>query len=273
MISSSFFRRFQPRSSTSFFRCGRFSSSSPDALIKDPYPHGHPDEKTVVVYGRPTTRVEKVLYILEELNVPYTRVHFVSPPPAYFSEINPMLLVPAIRDGSSVTMEGSNAICAYLAHKYGSMGMFPEDSLVLGRALQWSEFMEGYLATPRLNHVFHAVINKAYPPSLNRPGCPTDAEIDKSVTATVAAMKILDAHLSNQNSSINNGGSSGSSAFIADPGTFTFADAVAGPWVYKWYLHADEFGPRLAHGRFGAVARYFDRLAERPAFQRVVLKR
>jgi glutathione S-transferase len=239
-----------------------------NARAKDPFPNGHPKSGTVVVYGRPTTRVEKVMYILEELNVPYERVHFISPPPDYFEDINPAKLVPAIRDGQ-VVMDGSNSICAYLAHKYGQhLGIFPSNSLLVGKAIQWSEFVEGYLATPRLNHVFHAVVNKAYPPSLAKKGCPTDEEIEKSITATVDAMRILDSHIKNQMVLSNSRG-----IFVADSNTFTFADAAAAPWVHKWYSHADDFDPRLSRSKFGAVTQYYDLLSERPAFARGILYR
>lgn len=228
---------------------------------EDPFPQGHPEK--VVVYGRRTTRVEKVLFILEELNVSYERVHFLSPPPAYFDQVNPMRLVPAIRDGPFV-LDGSNSICAYLAHKYGQkLGMYPVDSFALGRACQMSDFVEGYLATPRLNHVYHAIVNKSYPPSLAKPGCPSDEEIESSITATMAAMKILNAYFKTQCDLSSTG-----RPYIASPSHFTFADAAAGPWIHKWYLHANDFGPKLGHKEFEAVAKYYELLAERPAFSR-----
>lgn len=196
--------------------------------------------------------------------MPYTRDHFVSPPPDYFTAVNPMKLVPAIRDGP-MTLNGSNAICVYLAHKYGkTLGLFPNNSESVGLAFQWAEFIEGYLATPRLNHVYHAQINKAYPPSLNKPGCcPTDEEIQNAVNATEAALKILDVHLSSVQSDHK--------SFIASTKDLTFADAVAAPWIHKWHVHAHHYSTSLSHDKFPAIARYYEVLKSRPSFSKGIL--
>ena len=241
------------------------SSAVPSGREVDPYPTGHPDKETIVVYGRPTTRVEKVLFMLEELCLPYTRVHFESPPPAYIVDINPTKLVPAIRDGP-VTIHGSNSICVYLAHKHGQQnGMFPSCSIALGLAFQWSEYTEGYLATPRLNHVYHACVNKAYPPSLAKPGCPSDKETEDNINATAAALRILDDHIARAELQ--------QQPFIALTTTLTFADAVAAPWLHKWYVHAEEYGPKLSREQFPAVSRYYERLSARASFHRGILYR
>lgn len=248
--------------------CRAFSSST---VPSDPYSHGLPDR--VVVYGRTTSRVQKVLYILEELQVPCERVVLPSPAPSFFKDnVNPLGLVPAIRDGD-VTLADSNAICAYLAHKYGREGGFyPPDSAGVGRALQWSDFIENYLATPRLNIVFHALINNQYPPSFRRPGRPSDDEIEQAIDATVHAFSILDRHLSRSTPAGRDTAPS-PSTFIGGQGGFSFADAVAAPWLHRWHFHASvgEFGPNLAPEKFQSVQRYHHLLEARPAFQTAIL--
>lgn len=234
-------------------------------VLKDPFPLGKLDR--VIVYGRPTSRVQKVTFLLEEMQVPYERVDLPSPPPEYLKEINPLGLVPAIRDGATI-LDGSNAICAYLSHKHcRSRGFYPTDSLSLGRAVKWGEFIEYHLASPRLNVVFHAAINNMYPPSFQRPGCPNEEELQGHVAATAAALEVLNAHLASSRAELGNG------SFLANTNTFTFADAIAAPWLHKWYVHASEgtFGPSLAPERFEAVLSYYQQLAARPAFQKEIV--
>mmetsp|Transcript_3750 Transcript_3750/g.6384 ORF Transcript_3750/g.6384 Transcript_3750/m.6384 type:complete len:281 (+) Transcript_3750:15-857(+) len=236
----------------------------------DPYPHGLPDR--VVVYGRTTSRVQKVLYMLEELRVPCERVFLQSPAPAFFKDdVNPLGLVPAIRD-QDVILADSNAICAYLAHKYGrDDGFYPADAAGVGKALQWSDFIENYLATPRFNIVFHALINNQYPPSFRRPGRPSDEEIDQAIDATVHAFGILDRHLSCSAAAGRDMDST--PTFIDGQEHFSFADAVAAPWLHRWHCHASvgEFGQKLAPERFKSVLRYHRLLEARPAFQSAIL--
>ena len=241
---------------------------------KDPFPRGHSTAGHVIVYGRGTTRVQKVTYLLEELQIPNERVIFPSPAPAYLKDISPLGLVPAIRDGP-ISLDGSNAICAYLAHKYGrDRGFFPEDSLAVGRAFQWGDYMENYLASPRLNMVYHALINKAFPPSFKKDGCPSDEDIERHIDATVQALLLLDAHLFHTLGQEHNHTSTSSApSFIAATNKFTFADAIAAPWLHRWYEFAviGDFGPRLAPRHFSSVVHYYDRLAARPAFERAIL--
>jgi glutathione S-transferase len=246
--------------------------STAAAADRDPFPNGL-NEK-IVVYGRVTTRVEKVLYMLEELQLPFERVELPSPPPSYYKrKVNPLGLVPSIRDGAA-TLEGSNAICAYLAHKHGgALGCFPEDSAEVGRALQWGDFVENYLATPRLNVVYHGFINKQFPPSFKREGCPSPEEMEGHIDATVQALSILERHLTSAGRPHDKNQCGSSSSFIATPDSFTFADAIAAPWLHRWHQHAvtGDFGTKLRPENFDGVMRYYNMLALRPAFQRVLL--
>lgn len=245
------------------------------AAPKDPFPLGHATSGHIVVYGRSTSRVQKVTYLLEELQVPNERVILPSPAPAYLKEISPLGLVPAVRDGP-LFLDGSNAICAYLAHKYGrDRGFFPEDSLAIAKAFHWGDYIENYLASPRLNLVYHGLINKTYPPSFNKQGCPSDAEMEGHIDATVQAMLHLDTHLCHAHGQDRSNIISSTTTFIATTDAFTFADAIAAPWLHRWYEFAatGDYGPRLTPGHFDSVMRYYDHLAARPAFQTAILNR
>ena len=219
------------------------------------------------MYGRTTTRVQKVTYLIEELQVPHERVILPSPAPSFYLETFPLGLVPAIRDGF-ITLDGSNAICAYLAHKYNDRGFFPQKHVEVGRAFQWGDYIENYLATPRLNVVYHGMINKTYPPSFKRPGCPNDEEMDRHVDETVKALLLLDSYLSSSDKRTDN-----IECLYLIGNKFSFADAIAAPWIHRWFEYANtgEFGPRLMPKNFDSVMRYYDCLSSRPAFQRAIL--
>ena len=92
------------------------------------------------VYGHPQTRTFRVLWMLEELGVPYENEPLrgaETRKPDYLA-INPNGHVPAIQDGDFVLWE-SMAINLYLASKYGrEKGIWPASLEDQGRATQWS---------------------------------------------------------------------------------------------------------------------------------------
>jgi glutathione S-transferase len=92
------------------------------------------------VYGHPQTRSFRVLWMVEELGIPYEHEPLRGPEtrkPEYL-RINPNGHVPAIQDGDVVLWE-SMAINLYLASKYGrEKGLWPASPEDQGRAIQWS---------------------------------------------------------------------------------------------------------------------------------------
>lgn len=100
----------------------------------------------ITVWGRRNSvNVQKVLWALEELDVPYARENvggsFGGNHDADFLAMNPMGLVPVIRDGD-VTMFESNAIVRYLAARYRSGLLRPADHKGLAMAEQWMEWAQ-----------------------------------------------------------------------------------------------------------------------------------
>ena len=100
----------------------------------------------ITVWGRRNSvNVQKVLWALEELDVPYTREnvggHFGGNRDADFLAMNPMGLVPVIRDGD-VTMFESNAIVRYLAARFRSGVLRPDEHRSLAMAEQWMDWQQ-----------------------------------------------------------------------------------------------------------------------------------
>lgn len=113
----------------------------------------------ITLWGRRNSvNVQKVLWALEELDVPYTRENvggsFGGNKDADFLAMNPMGLVPVIRDGD-VTMFESNAIVRYLAARYRAGVLRPADHQGLAMAEQWMEWAQvnfaPHVATLQMN--------------------------------------------------------------------------------------------------------------------------
>lgn len=221
---------------------------------------GTADEPGVVVYGRPTVRVQKVYNILQELDIPYIKVNFSSPPPEwYLTTIHAtgLSLVPSIRDSTGLTLSDSNSICTHLAYKYRDKGLWPDNPAHVGQALMWADFIENFWATPRFNPVFHACVNGIYPPSTGKPGKPSDEEISAATQKSVDCLLILEEHLRRQDEK--------KEPFLISE-KFTFVDALTAPWLYRWVVNASAFDKTLSPSQFAFISRYYDRLSARPAF-------
>ncbi len=102
------------------------------------------------LYWSPRTRASRLVWMLEELQVPYDRVTIDIQDAAAradpeFRAASPMGKVPALEDGE-VRMADSAAICIYLADKYPAAGLAPAiDHPTRGRYLYWMVFTPGVI--------------------------------------------------------------------------------------------------------------------------------
>ncbi len=100
------------------------------------------------LYWCPQTRSSRVVWMLEELGLPYERVLVNLREPGGgavpgFAEASPMGKVPALEDGD-VRVADSAAICVYLADRYGAGRLAPApDAAARGRFLYWMFFSPG----------------------------------------------------------------------------------------------------------------------------------
>jgi len=105
------------------------------------------------VWGRNnSSNVRKVLWCVEELAVPYSRIEAggafgVVDSPEYRA-LNPNGRVPMIEDDGFVLWE-SNAIVRYLAAQYGSdTSFYPADAKVRAQADKWMDWTTASFAGP-----------------------------------------------------------------------------------------------------------------------------
>lgn len=204
--------------------------------------------------------------MLQELDIPYIKVNFSSPPPEWYLatiQATGLSLIPSIRDCTGLTLSDSNSICIYLAHKYRDKGLWSKNPVHVGQALMWAgelkntrnlnargihsdtnytlfsylivthplrrarpDFVENYWATPRFNPVFHACVNGIYPPSTGKPGKPSDEEIASATKKSVDCLLILEEHLKRQSEMEQ-------SYLVSEK--FTFVDALTAPWLHREY--------------------------------------
>ena len=195
------------------------------------------------VLGRKTSiNVQKVMWLIEEMNVDVERVDIGGPfggdkTPEYLAK-NPNGLVPILEDGGFIVWE-SHAIVRYLSEKYGRAPWSPSGSA--GRAVA-SQWMDWYLTKlhPPMTVIFMALLRTA----------PVDRDMDAVDTAVEQAGQmwaLLDKQLETGDYLTGN-----------EP---TIADIPVGCSVSRWYA-MDVDRPSLPN-----LEAWHDKLKERPAYQ------
>ena len=97
----------------------------------------------ITVHHLENSRSQRILWLLEELGVPYEIERYARDPgtslaPAELTAIHPLGKSPIISDGDTVVAE-SGAIIEYLVHKYGDGRLVPADGTP--EKLQYTYFM------------------------------------------------------------------------------------------------------------------------------------
>ncbi len=201
----------------------------------------------ITVYGRATSsNVQIVMWTLAELGVPHERldyghVHGGTDTEDYRA-MNPMGLVPALRDGDVVMFE-SAAIHRYLCARYGRAPFWPDDPALRGPLDSWAEWVKTAFMPALLNGLFYPLVRRD--PALLTPEIVAQGE---AAIAPLATM--LDARL-------------GQGPWLAG-GDFTFADILTGHGLYRYFTLP------FARPDLPNLAAYYARLCQRPAYARHV---
>ena len=98
----------------------------------------------IELLGRATSgNVQKVIFLLEELGLPYERKdfgrQFQNTTTPEYAAMNPMQKVPTLVDGDTVVWQ-SNSILRYLASKSGS-ALYPADAAARSRVERWMDWL------------------------------------------------------------------------------------------------------------------------------------
>src|SRR5262249_52083669 len=119
------------------------------------------------------SRSQRVLWLLEELALPYTIVHYqrdstTQLAPASLKAIHPLGKSPVIRDNGRVIAE-SGAIVEYLVERYGAGRLAPaRDSDAHELYRYWMHYAEGSLMVPMLLKLYLARSGDGARPMLER---------------------------------------------------------------------------------------------------------
>ena len=168
----------------------------------DPFPDPKPGQ--LVVYGIPTSRVVKTLWIAAECNQKVERVPmFKERHLPWAMALNPKGTVPSFKDGPLVLNE-SNTIIAYIAQKYGDPNLYPSSPEDLALAWNWLEWGETTLYPAQVDLYFGVVRGVFYPNygSQKKDGVPTRADLEPYVDDLAAVYKHLEEHFADGRSHI-----------------------------------------------------------------------
>jgi glutathione S-transferase len=128
----------------------------------------------ITVHHLNNSRSQRVLWLLEELDIEYRVVRYQRDAktlfaPAELKAVHPLGKSPVISDGDAIIAE-SGAIIEYLIRRYGNGRLIPaEDSAARLRYTYWLHYAEGSAMTPLLLSLIFRRMPKAPMPFFARP--------------------------------------------------------------------------------------------------------
>lgn len=212
-----------------------------------------------VVWGRNTSsNVMKVLWVLDELGLPFERIDaggaFGKTDTPEYRAMNPTGTVPTLHEygqeaGQVVgfTLWESNAILRYLGQVHGSgSALWPSDPRARASVDRWMDAQQTVLNRP-MSAVFWGLVRT---PAEQR----DLAAVQASIAETARAWRLIDANLAGH-------------AYIAGT-AFTLCDIPWGVHAHRWF-GMDYQG--LDRPEMPALRAWYDRLCQRPAYRRHVV--
>lgn len=129
---------------------------------------------SLVVHHLDDSRSQRILWLLEELNVPYEIKYYKRDPitrlaPVELKQIHPLGKSPVLQDKEKIIAE-SGCIVEYLIRTYGKNTKFmpKEDDPMYFNYLHWLHFSEGSAMTPILLALYMSRLGDAAAPLLPR---------------------------------------------------------------------------------------------------------
>lgn len=198
----------------------------------------------IKVHGRLTSaNVQPVVWCLEELGKSYERLDVGGPfggnDTAEFLAMNPLGLVPVLEDNGE-TLSEAMTILRYLMRKYGD---HPSDPMAAAQIERWADMSRQHIYVPLIPTIFIQFVR-------------TTVE-DRNVAAIAAAEAALKQAMTIVEKLIKG-------PYIGGD-TLNLADFQIGGLLYRYYeLEFDR-------ADLPGLKAYYDRLCERPAFQKNVM--
>lgn len=194
------------------------------------------------IYYAPNTRAVRIVWLCEELGLPYELERFKLGDPAMrapdYLKVNPMGRVPTLED-DDVTISESGAIVEYVLAKHGNARLVPEvASSDFPAYLQWLHYAEGMIMPPVNTIVVETLLLSAERRN--------QVNVDRATKLLTRMLGAVDQHLQGRE-------------FLA--GSFSGADIMTG--------HACIVATRLGAdvSAMPNVASYVERLKARPALR------
>ena len=197
----------------------------------------------IEVHHLNNSRSQRILWLLEELGLPYQLVKHQRNPETFLAPdslkaIHPLGKSPVIRDGAQVVIE-SGAIIEYILRRHGGGRLAPaESSPEFVRYLQWMHYAEGSAMLPLMLALYLRRLGDAGEPLRPR----VTSEIENHIGYLNAELDASD-------------------YFVGDE--FSAADIQLSFVVQM---------ARLLHGleKFSNLARFVERMEARPAYKRAL---
>lgn len=198
------------------------------------------------VWGRRnSSNVMKVIWLLEELALPYEQIDVGGPfgrtaDPDYVA-MNPNSVIPTLEEADGFTLWESNVILRYLAAVHAaSTPLWPQAPQVRANIDRWMDWQQTILGPPATT-VFQGLVRTA-PEHRNM------ADIEAGMIKLGRAYTLLDAQIARHD-------------YIAGP-EFTLADIPVAVHAHRWFCFT-MMRPELPHLRA-----WYERMLERPAFRK-----
>jgi glutathione S-transferase len=198
------------------------------------------------IWGRTTSsNVQKVLWMADELALPYERVDIGGEfggnrEPAYLA-LNPNGLVPTVEDEGLVLWE-SNSILRYLAAKHSPGGLTPATPGERALIERWMDWQLASL-NPHMSAIFLGLVRT--PPEKR-----DSNTIETARQKSAPLWDMLDRHLAGRD-------------FIGGK-ALTIADICVGIYVWRWFTLP------LERPNQPNLRAWMDRLLQRPPYQKHV---
>ncbi len=199
--------------------------------------------RAMKIYYAPNTRAVRIVWLFEELGLPYELETFKLGDPAMrsaeYARVHPLGRVPALTDGD-VTLYESGAIVEYILARHGNGRLVPAVDLPeFPVYLQWLHYAEGMIMPP----VNTIVVETILLPAERR----NQTNVDRATKLLARMLGAVDAHLAGRE-------------YLA--GEFSGADIMTG----HAYTVAVKLGADIADKPH--VGAYIERINARPALQK-----